>query len=178
MPELYNTLWTPWRMAYIRSLAPEGTGDACFLCKYWAARGEDRANHVLWRGPTCFAALNRFPYNNGHVLVAPARHTPGLQDLTEAELAELIRLLRDTQVLMSQALRPHGFNVGINMGRCAGAGLPDHIHAHLVPRWDGDTNFMAVVGDARVVPQDLDQLYDELASAAARVSLPPLTGSR
>ncbi len=177
MPEFSNALWAPWRMDYIRSLAPGGQDNGCFLCKYWAAAEQDRANHVLWRGPTCFVAFNRFPYSNGHVLIAPGRHVPALADLADAELDELIRRIRDAQVLIAEVVRPQGFNVGINAGRCAGAGLPDHIHAHVVPRWEGDTNFMTVLGDARVIPQDLDELYGEFARAASRLGLPPLAGT-
>ncbi len=176
MPEFYNTLSAPWRMAYIRSLSPAGTEDGCFLCKYWRAADCDRVNHVVWRGPTCFVAFNRFPYNNGHMLIAPGRHEPSLRELRDAELDEMIRHIRDVQILLTDVLHPAGFNVGMNFGRCAGAGLPDHAHAHVVPRWDGDTNFMSVVGDARVIPQDMDDLYAQFAEAAVRIGLPPLAG--
>lgn len=174
MPEQTRTLWAPWRMDYIRSINREGTNEGCFLCRYWSDSANDRAHHVIWRGEQCFATLNSFPYNNGHLLIAPGRHVPLLSDLDDAGLAEMIRLIRDTQTLLSAVLRPNGFNIGINVGRCAGAGLPDHVHAHVVPRWDGDTNFMSVIGDTRVIPQSLDDLYAELAAAAPRAGLPPL----
>ncbi len=163
-------------MAYIRSLSPAGGDGECFLCKYWSSPDRDRPNHVLWRGAGCFVAFNRFPYSNGHLLIAPGRHVPTLAELTDDELNELIRRIRDAQILLTETLRPQGYNVGMNIGRCAGAGLPDHVHAHVVPRWDGDTSFMSVVGDARVIPQDMDELYACCAEAAARVGLPPLAG--
>ena len=177
MPEFYSILSAPWRMAYIRSLLPASGDNGCFLCKYWAGEEHDRANHVIWRGQACFVAFNRFPYNNGHMLIAPGRHQPSLRELGDAELDEMIRRIRDVQVLLTEVLHPAGFNVGMNFGRCAGAGLPDHAHAHVVPRWDGDTNFMSVVGETRVIPQDMDELYVQFAEAAVRIGLPPLTGS-
>jgi len=165
-------------MDYIRSLhaSDEGLGE-CFLCRYWADPAEDRRNYVLWREGACLVAFNRFPFNNGHMLVAPARHKGTLDELEDAELSELIRRVRDVQRLLTGVVRAQGFNVGINVGRCAGAGLPDHIHIHVVPRWEGDTNFMGVVGDTRVIPQSMDDLYAELAEAAPRLGLPPLAGA-
>lgn len=177
MPEFNPTLSAPWRIQYVRALSGNPEDEGCFLCRYWAEPGRDAENHVLWRGPGCFAAMNRFPYNNGHVLIAPGSHKANLGDLAETELDELIRRIRDVQVLLRETLHPHGFNVGMNFGRCAGAGLPDHLHAHIVPRWDGDTNFMFVTGNARVIPQDMTELYGDLADAAIRLGLPPLVAS-
>lgn len=172
MPEFSHAMCAPWRLEYVRALAPPGAADECFLCKYWAHADADRANHVLWRTGRCFVALNRFPYNNGHLLIAPGGHQPSLADLDDAALAELFRMVRDAQRLLMHVLRPHGSNVGMNFGRCAGAGLPDHMHVHVVPRWDGDTNFMSIVGDTRVIPQDLDRLYADLVRAAGELGLP------
>lgn len=177
MPEFYETLSAPWRLRYVRSLAPAGNDEACFLCKYWSTPEHDRTNHVIWRGPACLVALNLFPYNNGHVLIAPGAHKGSLDAFTDAELTEMIRAVRDIQRLLTAVLHPHGYNVGMNVNRCAGAGLPDHLHAHVVPRWEGDTNFMCVTGNVRVIPQDMDTLYAELAAAAPKLGLPPLAGS-
>lgn len=174
MPEQTRTLWAPWRMSYIRSINDEGKPEGCFLCRYWSEAASDRANHVVWRGRQCMTLFNSFPYNNGHLLIAPGGHIPLLSDLDEEGLCEMMRMIRDAQALLAAVIRPNGFNIGINVGRCAGAGLPDHIHAHIVPRWDGDTNFMSVIGDTRVIPQSLDDLYTEMAAAAPRVGLPAL----
>lgn len=163
-------------MSYIRSIDKNDDGSGCFLCNYWNQPSNDRSHLVLWRGRQCFAMFNRFPYNNGHLLIAPGRHVAALPDLDEQALLEIMQLIRDTQKLLTEVIRPQGFNIGFNIGRCAGAGLPDHIHAHIVPRWDGDTNFMSVIGDSRVIPQDLDELYGLLAEAAPRIGLPPLAG--
>jgi ATP adenylyltransferase len=177
MPGSYEILWAPWRIAYVRSLAPAGPDDVCFLCKYWEADAAGPANHVLWRGAHSFVALNRFPYNNGHCLIASGAHVPMLGDLEDAALCELMRSIRDVQRLLDAVLKPAGVNVGMNFGRCAGAGLPDHVHIHVVPRWEGDTNFMSVSGHTRVIPQDLDELYRELVDGAARLGLPAVGGS-
>ncbi len=172
MPQFNRNLWAPWRMEYIRSLAEEQQG--CFLCRYWSEPQNDAKNHLIWRADRCFAVLNRFPYTSGHALVATAAHKAGMDELTEDELTEFIRMTRDVVTLLTEAICPGGFNIGINLGRCAGAGLPDHLHTHVVPRWDGDTNFMAVIGDARVIPQSMDALYEHLREAAKRAGLPPV----
>ena len=116
--------------------------------------------------------LNRFPYNNGHLLVAPARHIADFSETSEDEMLELVKLVRETQRALSLAISPHGFNVGLNFGRCAGAGLPGHMHIHVVPRWDGDTNFMSVCSDTKVVSQSLADLLAELKKASAEHGLP------
>jgi ATP adenylyltransferase len=162
----YNTnLWAPWRMEYIRSLGEQQKEEGCFLCRYWATPENDAANHVVWRSQYIFVVMNRFPYTNGHLLVAIGEHKADMDDLGDEQLAELARGIRDSIRLLRSTLKPQGFNVGYNVGHCAGAGLPDHLHAHVVPRWSGDTNFMAVLGDIRVVPDALDALYRELAGA-------------
>ncbi|MCK6456046.1 MAG: HIT domain-containing protein [Phycisphaerae bacterium] len=171
MPEANENLWAPWRMEYIRSLSDEA-GGGCFLCQYWSHPESDTANHVLWRTDRAMVLFNRFPYSNGHLLIATGPHKPALDDLDDAEKLELIQLVADAQAALSRAISPHGFNVGINFGRCAGAGLPDHLHLHLVPRWNGDTNFMSVVGDARVILQSIDTLYADLRRISAEAGLP------
>jgi ATP adenylyltransferase len=149
-------------MEYIRSLGPVQVEDGCFLCTYWNDANADRTNHVLQRGSTSFVLMNRFPYTNGHLLVAHAAHKPDLTDLNDAELVEITLQIRLWTKVLRATLSPDGFNIGYNIGRCAGAGLPGHLHAHIVPRWNGDTNFMAVVGDARVIPDALDTTWNEL----------------
>ncbi len=171
MAEFNSNLWAPWRMDYIRSLGPELTDEGCFLCRYWADPAGDPANHVVWRNRSAFVVMNRFPYSNGHLLVAHAAHAGDLADLGETELTELTRSIRDATKILAAAVRPQGFNVGYNIGQCAGAGLPGHLHAHVVPRWAGDTNFMAVIGNARVVPDSLDALYAELVRHAQAAGL-------
>ena len=152
-------IWAPWRMEYVGGLA--GKGKACFLCE--ALAGDDDAGSlVLRRGERCFVIVNRYPYNNGHLMVAVNRHEGDLAALTEEETSEMMRLAREGQRALSEEIRPHGFNIGINVGRTAGAGVADHLHLHVVPRWDGDTNFMATVGRTRVISQSLEDLYAKL----------------
>ena len=129
---------------------------------------------MLWRTERSIVVLNRFPYNNGHLLVAPARHVADLSATSEEEMLELLKLVREAQRALSRAIHPHGFNVGLNFGRCAGAGLPGHMHIHVVPRWDGDTNFMSVCSDTKVVSQSLADLLAELGKASAERGLPCL----
>lgn len=150
-------LWAPWRIRYI--VQPKEPG--CFFCRK-SQQADDAANHILIRDRTCFALLNTYPYNPGHLMIAPYKHTGDLDDLAETELTELMLLARRCKQLLQRALRPDGFNLGINFGRVAGAGVEDHVHLHVVPRWNGDTNFMPVLGDVRVIPQALDELYAEL----------------
>ena len=145
-------LWAPWRMQFVAG--PKK--DRCFLCDKGAAAPEvDEAELVIARGERCYLLLNAFPYNSGHLLVAPYRHVPDLGGLDAGELQELMALAIRAQAVMTACMRPEGFNFGFNLGAAAGAGVPGHSHGHLVPRWTGDTNFMPVLGDTRVVPQAL-----------------------
>lgn len=171
MAEFSKNVWAPWRMQYIRSLGDEMKEDGCFLCRYWEDPDNDAANHVIWRSETAFVVMNRFPYTNGHLLVAHHGHKGQLTDLAVDELAEMSRLIQSGTRILQETVRPQGFNVGFNIGRCAGAGLPDHLHAHIVPRWDGDTNFMPILGDVRVVPDALDTLYAQLVEVAKSIGL-------
>lgn len=171
MNEFPENLWSPWRMEYIESLVDE-SGAGCFLCEYRDDPEKDTEHRVVVRTETTMMLMNRFPYTNGHLLVAPLAHKGDLTELTERETADLWRLTRDAKALLEEAAHPHGFNIGMNFGRCAGAGLPDHLHAHVVPRWIGDTNFMAVLGDVRVIPQALDRQYDRLRELAGRMRFP------
>jgi ATP adenylyltransferase len=157
-------------MDYIRALEkPEG--DKCFFCTASAAQGPEqmRQSLVLWSTPRSFVLMNRYPYTNGHLLVAPRRHEADL-DLLDAETrCDLMQQTVRAIELLKRAISPQGFNIGINLGRCAGAGVPGHVHQHVVPRWGGDTNFMSVVGEVRVVPEALSQLYDELMAVLGKM---------
>jgi ATP adenylyltransferase len=164
-----KNLWAPWRIEYIKGLNEKSE---CFVCDYIAAPEKDAENLVLWRTENFLVLFNRFPYNNGHMLICPKRHIPDLDSASDIELAEMMILTRDCQKVLSAAVMPHGFNVGINFGRCAGAGLPEHMHIHIVPRWNGDTNFMAVCGQTDVISQGLKDLYIDLKQKSTELDLP------
>jgi ATP adenylyltransferase len=146
-------------------LTAPGT-DGCVFCEA-AESSDDRENLVLLRGEWSFLILNRFPYNNGHFLVVPYAHVPSLEDLEAQVLTEMMLLLNRGLAALRAAMQPQGFNVGANLGQVAGAGIEEHVHLHAVPRWSGDTNFMPVLGDMRVIPQTWDQTYDALREALA-----------
>ncbi|MHC4131005.1 MAG: HIT family protein [Planctomycetota bacterium] len=164
-------LWAPWRIHYVQSC--NDTSD-CFLCRDLNSPDDDDNNLVLWRTARSIVVLNHFPYNNGHLLIAPARHIPSLDQATDEEMLELNKLIRESQKALSLAIKPHGFNVGMNFGRCAGAGLPDHMHTHVVPRWEGDTNFINVCSDSDVISQSLTELLKTLKQISAEHNLPDL----
>jgi len=149
-------------------------GSDCFICHNLQNPQDDDKNLVLWRTDKSIVILNRFPYNNGHLLIAPVRHIPDLDQATSEELLEMMKLVRELQKALSLAIKPHGFNVGMNFGRCAGAGLPEHFHIHLVPRWDGDTNFMSVCSDTDVISQSLTELLEQLKQISKKHNLPGL----
>jgi ATP adenylyltransferase len=161
-----DQLWAPWRQAYVSAEKSVGTGP-CFLCQ-GLAQNEDRKNLIVWRTPRSVVVLNRFPYNNGHLLVAPLVHRGRLAELSAEDHADLMQTLQKMVAILEGLMQPQGFNIGLNLGQAAGAGLPGHLHWHLVPRWSGDTNFMPVIGETRVLPESLDATYDRLAAA-----LPP-----
>jgi len=158
-------LWTPWRLAYV-----SGSGEAsgCVFCA--ALTSDDAAPLIVFRGTTCFVILNLFPYNNAHLMVVPNRHVATLADATPAELNELMGLTRTAEIAITEAYGPHGMNMGINLGKPAGAGVPGHLHLHVVPRWNGDTNFMTVVGHTRVLPEELPQTADKLRPIFERLA--------
>lgn len=166
-----ENLWAPWRIGYIQALSESSD---CFICYNLTAPEDNDKNLVLWRCEKSIVILNRFPYNNGHLLIAPVRHIAELEQATEEELIELTKLIRESQKALSLAIKPHGFNVGMNFGRCAGAGLPGHLHIHVVPRWDGDTNFMHVCGDTNVISQSLTELLALLRKVSREHNLPSL----
>lgn len=161
MAGFHDNLWAPWRMDYIRSLGEETAG-GCFLCRYARDPAADAAHHVVLRTQHTLITLNRFPYNNGHLLVAPLVHKPSPCDLSEPESLDLMRLVCASVEGLAATLSAQGFNIGMNLGHCAGAGLPDHLHWHIVPRWAGDTNYMSVIADTRVIPESLEQNYRRL----------------
>jgi ATP adenylyltransferase len=165
-----KNLWAPWRINYIQGL---DKGGGCFIC-HDLANPQDDENLVVWRLDKSIVILNRYPYNNGHLLIAPNRHIAELDQATDAEVLELIKLVRESQKALSAAIKPHGFNVGMNFGRCAGAGLPGHLHIHIVPRWDGDTNFINVCGETDVISQSLTELLRLLKDVSKEHGLPNL----
>ncbi len=158
-------LWAPWRLAYVTG-ASSGTSD-CIFCN---TSDPGRGDLIVARGRVSFVILNLYPYNNGHLMVVPNRHVPSLASLDADEQAEIMRYTRLAEVAVTEAYAPHGINVGINLGRPAGAGVADHLHVHLVPRWNGDTNFMTVVGNVRVVPEDLAVTKARLAPIFQRLA--------
>lgn len=151
-------IWAPWRMAYIDGVKEGG----CIFCDKMS-EDDLRSALVLALSSHSMVMLNKFPYNNGHLLLAPKRHTNQLSSLLSEEYLDLCRALRGTIHILLKVLKPGGINVGMNLGRCAGAGVEDHLHWHAVPRWEGDTNFMAAVGETRVIPQYLMESYDRLS---------------
>lgn len=162
-------IWAPWRMVYLEALAGEKCD--CFFCKYRDEPENDSRNLVIWRGKNAFLVLNRFPYTGGHCMVVPFEHIGRLDGLGDDTLAEIMLMLRDAQSVIRHAVKPHGFNVGMNLGRCAGAGVPDHLHAHIVPRWDGDTNFMPVLGQTHVIPEFLSRTRQRFIASAMELGL-------
>jgi ATP adenylyltransferase len=153
-------IWAPWRLDYIKG--PKA--DECVFCAK-PTEEDDEASYIVHRGRECFVILNAFPYNNGHVMVAPYAHVASLEDLDEAALLEMMILAQRLMAALRAVYGPEGFNVGANLGSAAGAGVRDHVHLHVVPRWAGDTNFMPVIGSTRVLPQSLADSYRALRTA-------------
>ena len=156
-----DQLWAPWRLSYVAAAEPPTEADPCFICR-GLAESDDRANLIALRTQFSVVVLNRFPYNNGHLLIAPRRHLGRLQELEPAEILDSQQTLTLMVKRLESLIRPDGFNIGLNLGKVAGAGLPGHLHWHLVPRWNGDSNFMPVLADTKVINQSLDSLYDLL----------------
>ncbi len=161
-------LWAPWRVTYITAAKVPG----CVFCEAPPA-GDDRAALILHRDPLGFLILNRFPYNSGHLMAVPFRHVAQLEQLTPEEMQMLMALAGLAVRILERAMSPEGFNVGLNLGRAAGAGIDDHLHIHIVPRWTGDTNFMPVLGGVKVLPEDLEATYARLTAALAAELEPP-----
>jgi ATP adenylyltransferase len=157
-------LWTPWRYNYVTKAEPLS---GCVFCNASKA-GDDRENLIVHRAERNFVILNRFPYTNGHVMVVPYDHIGFLEQMPDATLVEMIRLAQIAEHHLQSIYRPDGLNVGMNLGRSAGAGIADHLHMHILPRWAGDTNFMTVTGETRVLPEDLPATWEKLSAAFAR----------
>ena len=151
-------IWAPWRIEYVRGVKPAG----CIFCDK-PAEHHDVANYILYRGKQNFVMLNSYPYNPGHLLIACYRHVSAPEDLAPAERNEHFELITRAVAVLKEAYKPAGFNIGANLGTAAGAGVADHFHSHIVPRWNGDTNYITVAGDIRVVPQALADTYRDLA---------------
>lgn len=156
-------LWAPWRMTYIRG---DDKKPGCVFCLP-PAEEEDRERLVLHRGESAFVIMNKYPYSNAHLMIAPFRHTADPGTLSDAEALEMHKLLVLSKQVLQETVAPQGFNVGMNLGLVAGAGIADHLHLHIVPRWNGDTNFMPVFADVRVIPQHLEETYGYLRHAFA-----------
>lgn len=159
-----ETLWAPWRLQYVTDTAPK-SASGCFFCDAWAAEGDEKAHLLLARSGSCFVMMNRYPYNNGHLMVVPKRHAGGMEAMTPEEAADLWRLAVVGKEILEDCFCAQGCNVGINQGKCAGAGVLDHLHVHVVPRWEGDFNFMPVLADCKVMPEHLEAAYARLADA-------------
>jgi ATP adenylyltransferase len=156
-------LWAPWRMEYITQEPRPG----CLFCRVIENPDDEDAALVVWRPEGAVVLLNKFPYNPGHAMVAPAAHIGAIEDLDDAQTTDLMRALKRTVKVVKASLKPEGFNIGANIGRVAGAGIPDHFHLHVVPRWNGDTNFMPVLGEVKVVNEHLLQTAAKLSEAFA-----------
>lgn len=150
-------LWAPWRMEYILSKKPEG----CLFCDK-AKESSDEANYILWRGPHNYIIMNKYPYNSGHLMVVPYLHTPTLEDLPDEVSLDLMRTTQKALSAMRKALNPDGFNLGLNLTKTGGAGIEEHVHLHIVPRWIGDSSFMTVISEVRVIPENLRETYIKL----------------
>ncbi len=159
-------LHAPWRIAYIRG--PKPTPATAVIFKEIAESSDDEGNYVVVRERTCYAVLNRYPYTGGHLLVVPYKQSPDLNGLTEEEMCDLFQLTRRCQNALTEVMHPEGFNIGINLGRVAGAGIIEHVHVHIVPRWNGDTNFMPVIGCTTVLPEALSEVAAQLRAALAK----------
>ena len=153
-------IWAPWRLEYVKD-ASKDAGDECIFCAAMA-RDDDEASLIVHRSERCFVILNKYPYTNGHLMLAPFEHLATIQRLDVPTVGELMALAQRAMTVLEDEYRPHGYNVGFNQGRVAGAGVAHHIHLHVVPRWGGDTNFMPVLGDTRVMAQTLEQTYAAL----------------
>lgn len=159
-----KVLWAPWRIEYIRSPKHDG----CIFCDF-PKENRDKERLILYRGEKAFVIMNNYPYNPGHVMVAPYRHVANWEELTDEELLEIMKLTQLMIRAIKKAMNPDGFNLGVNLGRVAGAGIDSHVHLHIVPRWNGDTNFMPVIADTKVIPESLEEAYDELKRAIEEV---------
>jgi len=163
-----EVLWAAWRSKYIQGFKDEKTdpnNNPCFICEAGNSLGKDNEMLVVKRNKHCFVVLNKFPYNGGHCMVAPYKHVGELDELTDEEMLEMMQTVKETTKALNKMSNPHGYNIGINIGRVSGAGLPGHLHIHIVPRWHGDTSFMSVTSDTKVVSQSLEETQELLSKA-------------
>ncbi|MCE4614941.1 MAG: HIT domain-containing protein [Desulfurococcales archaeon] len=163
MAEKREILWAPWRMKYIKETVEneEGKLSECILCRV-VKESDDKKNLILYRGARVYIILNKYPYNTGHLMIVPYRHVPSIEDLDRCELLELSLTIKHAVKALRDAFNPDGFNIGVNIGRAAGAGIQEHVHVHVVPRWIGDSNFIPVIGGVKVIPQGLDETYSQI----------------
>lgn len=159
-----DRLWSPWRIGYVANAAGTSHEDDCIFCANPAA-GDDAASLILHRGETAYIMMNLYPYNNGHLMVSPFRHAGELEELNPAEMRELMELSVLAVRALKREMKPAGFNLGINLGKTAGAGFAGHMHMHIVPRWEGDTNFMPVTADTKVIAENLQDAYERLQTS-------------
>ncbi|MDR1534321.1 MAG: HIT domain-containing protein [Planctomycetota bacterium] len=157
-----DKLWAPWRMAYVGK-GEEPADRGCFFCRAWRETGKERENLLLARSGDCLVMLNRYPYSNAHLLIAPSLHLGSLEEMPPEIGAQLWNLIVFAKTALARAISPHGFNIGVNQGRVAGAGVLDHLHIHVVPRWNGDVNFMPVLAEVKIIPQALEETWEKLA---------------
>ena len=153
-------IWAPWRIKYILG----NKGKECIFCRAVKSK-DDKNNYVLYRSSKTFVVLNKFPYNNGHIMIAPYKHCADFECLNSEELLDMGEIQKKFTAMIKQVMNPNGFNIGMNVGKSAGAGVADHIHIHIVPRWDGDTNFMPLIGKTKILPESLDSVYDKFKKA-------------
>ncbi len=158
-------LWSPWRSKYIESFKSDEDKSKCIFCQMKELDPEDKNNLLVYQGKFSFIVLNLYPYNNGHLMIVPKRHTNDFPNLTKDETYECMDLLQKSEIALRKVMAPHGFNIGANIGRVSGAGIEEHIHFHIVPRWNGDTNFMPVIGEVKVISQDLLEIKMKLLEA-------------
>ena len=157
----YEILWAPWRIEYIENTTKN---EGCIFCEKCTEK-DDKTNLIVYRGNTAFVIMNKYPYNNGHLLIVPCQHTANMISLTDDEKIELFNLIQYSQDVLMEVMRPQGFNIGMNLGRLAGAGITGHLHFHIVPRWGGDTNFMPIVGHTKVISEALEKTWAKLKKA-------------
>ena len=163
-----HRLWTPWRLSYVTAASSADTS-GCIFCDAFKRVATEPL--VVYRGSVSFVIVNKFPYNNGHLMVVPNRHVPRLADLSQPELLEVIQITQLAERVLTEVYAPHGLNMGLNLGKAAGAGVLDHLHMHIIPRWSGDTNFMSVVGETRVLPEELPATAARLRAAFEKAAV-------
>lgn len=162
-------LWSPWRSQYIESFKDTKDDEACIFCEAANTGAEDKDSLIVYNNKKSFTVLNLFPYNSGHLMVVPCRHISELLELTEEESLEIMQMIKLSMKALNLIMKPHGFNVGMNIGKAAGAGIDSHIHFHILPRWNGDTNFMPALGEVKVISQDLYNTKGKLIEAYSKI---------